>query len=606
MDWQRLGHAELSSGASTIDTGTFEASTYLQVIIHTVGGASCKQTVQFNGDSSGSAGSSGKYFYRASYNGGSYSDSVKQIRMMVQGNSTSNDAFGKININNISGREKVCFSQACEVASGASNAPERSIIFSKWIETTGQITSIQVKSDTGNNFGTGSYITVFGATGDTVTDEKQTLADATVTTSPTPTLSDDFSGTDDWTDSDSSNTGVNTTTDLIDFTIDSSADTTTYDLTTVSNTAWVLRFKVKWLTKNTNTYATFGISDNTSAPNVSQDIISMQWRHDGSNKWYGSHDSDGSAPNGLHKDNLVSFDPTTSTDYYFEIVRQTATTYIVRRYSDSTYGTVSDSASGTCASTTQTLRYIKFAGWTDCNATSTAEIDDVKFYNGITAVTSTTTSLAPPVNTRYEEVDTRKIYRATSVGFPDGSSGSGSDWTEVAFDSTTAVNNATATGNVVSRSSGSDWTSYIRSSVHYLDPSEGGGEVYFTTSASNNISMGLEKTPFNSAPSAVYTSRDYSFHTTSSTNNIYESGSDYQGTAWSSNNDEFRITMDSDGLVKYYWRTDSSASWTLERTSNVTASGKYYVSVSPQNASITATCYIKSDSATAWKERGSA
>ena len=64
--------------------------------------------------------------------------------------------------------------------------------------------------------------------------------------------------------------------------------------------------------------------------------------------------------------------------------------------------------------------------------------------------------------------------------------------------------------------------------------------------------------------------------------------------------------MDSDGLVKYYWRTDSSASWTLERTSNVTASGKYYVSVSPANTSITATCYIKSDSATAWKERGSA
>jgi len=69
------------------------------------------------------------------------------------------------------------------------------------------------------------------------------------TTTPTPTLSDDFSGTDDWTDSDSSNTGVNTTTDLIDFTIDSSADTTTYDLTTVSNTAWVLRFKVKWTNK---------------------------------------------------------------------------------------------------------------------------------------------------------------------------------------------------------------------------------------------------------------------------------------------------------------------------------------------------------------------
>ena len=389
MDWQRLGHAELSSGASTIDTGTFEASTYLQVIIHTVGGASCKQTVQFNGDSSGSAGSSGKYFYRASYNGGSYSDSVNQIRMMVQGNSTSNDAFGKININNISGREKVCFSQACEVASGASNAPQRSIIFSKWTETTGQITSIQVKSDTGNNFGTGSYITVFGVTGDTVTDEKTTLTNV-------------------------------------------------------------------------------------------------------------------------------------------------------------------------------------------------------------------------PANTRYEEYNTRKIFRAKQVGFASGSSGSGSDWTEVAFDSSTAVNNATASGNVVSRSSGSGWDSYIRSSVHYLDPSEGGGEVYFTVSSSSTSSVGLEKSPYNQYPSAVYTSRDYSFHTTTATNNMYEKTSDYDGTDWNNATNEWRITMDSAGLVKYYYRVNSSGSWNLERTSTVTASGKYYVSVSPPNTSTNSTCFIKSSSAIAWKERGSA
>ena len=133
MGWERLAHAELSSGAATIDTGTFAANTHLRVIIHTVGGASCKQTVQFNNDSSGSAGTSGNYFYRASYNGGSYSDSVNQIRMMVQGNSTSNDAFGNIQISNISGREKVCFIQSCEGASGGGNAPERSIIFSKCI-----------------------------------------------------------------------------------------------------------------------------------------------------------------------------------------------------------------------------------------------------------------------------------------------------------------------------------------------------------------------------------------------------------------------------------------------------------------------------------------
>lgn len=221
--------------------------------------------------------------------------------------------------------------------------------------------------------------------------------------------------------------------------------------------------------------------------------------------------------------------------------------------------------------------------------------------NGIEDEKTTITNI--PANTRYEEVDTRKIYRSKSVGFPSGTSGSGSNWTEVAFDSSTAVNNATASGNVVSRSSGSDWTSYIRSSTHYLDPSEGGGEVYFTVSDNSHGSVGLEKSPYNSHPSGVYQSRDYSFHTTSATNNIYESTSSYDGTDWNNATNEWRITMDSAGLVKYYYRVNSSGSWNLERTSTVTASGKYYVSAS-SHSSASCTCYIKSSSAISWKERG--
>jgi hypothetical protein len=210
--------------------------------------------------------------------------------------------------------------------------------------------------------------------------------------------------------------------------------------------------------------------------------------------------------------------------------------------------------------------------------------------------------------TRFYETDTRKIYRAKSVGFANGTSGSGSDWTEVAFDSSTSANNGTASGNVVTRSSypsSGDWTSYIRSSTHYLDPSEGGGEVYFTVSNNTHVSMGLEKSPYNSHPSDVYQSKDYSFHTTTATNNIYESTSYYDGTDWNNATNEWRITMDSAGEVKYYYRANSSSSWNLERTSTVTASGKYYVSVSVYSTA-SCTCYIKSDATIAWKERGTA
>ena len=212
-----------------------------------------------------------------------------------------------------------------------------------------------------------------------------------------------------------------------------------------------------------------------------------------------------------------------------------------------------------------------------------------------------------PVGTRYEETDTRKIFRRAAGDENVGTSGTDSNWAEVVFDNSTIANNAQATGNAVSRSSGSGWDSYIRSSVNKLSPATGGGEVYFTQSASGNSSFGLEKAPFNSAPSAVYTSRDYSFHTTSSTNNMYEGSNDFQGTAYTGSTNEFRITMDSDGEVNYYWRSGNSGSWTNERVpSNVTASGDYYVSVSPDSTGKTIYCYIKSSANPSWKEKGTA
>ena len=223
----------------------------------------------------------------------------------------------------------------------------------------------------------------------------------------------------------------------------------------------------------------------------------------------------------------------------------------------------------------------------------------------VATIDEKTTLTNVPENTQYRETDTRKIYRAKSVGFASGTSGSGSDWTEVAFDSSTATNGASASGNVVTRTGSASWNAYIRSTTHYLDPSEGGGEVYFTVSNNTHGSVGLEKTPFNSHPTGTYQNADYSFHTTTATNNMYESTTSYDGTDWNNATNEWRITMDSAGLVKYYYRVNSSGSWNLERTSTVTASGKYYVTASP-NSSASCTCYIKSDAAIAWKERGTA
>ena len=213
----------------------------------------------------------------------------------------------------------------------------------------------------------------------------------------------------------------------------------------------------------------------------------------------------------------------------------------------------------------------------------------------ISALAADTKPTNVETNSILVEKDTGRRYWFDLGVEPKGTSGTGGDWAEVSFNASSAVGGATTSGNVVTRTSGSGWNSYIRSN-EYISPSTGGGEIYFTHSNTANVSVGLEKSPFNSAPTAVYTGKDYSFHTTNASNNMYEGTSDYAGTAWASATNEFRITMDSAGLVKYYWRSGSSGTWTLERTSTVTASGDYYMAVSP--ASGTTTCFIKGTPAT--------
>ena len=220
---------------------------------------------------------------------------------------------------------------------------------------------------------------------------------------------------------------------------------------------------------------------------------------------------------------------------------------------------------------------------------------DFKFYSGVTTPPAKPTNVQD--NSILVEKDTARRYWFDSGVEPTGTSGTGGDWAETSFNNSTIANNMSASGNVVTRTTGSGWNAYIRSNES-ISPSTGGGEIYFTQSTSDNCSVGLEKSPFNDAPTAVYTGKDYSFHTTNASNNIYEHTSDYAGSDWANATNEFRITMDSAGLVKYYFRSGNSGSWTLDRTSTVTASGDYYMTVSNSNSTPDITCYIKGTPAT--------
>ena len=184
---------------------------------------------------------------------------------------------------------------------------------------------------------------------------------------------------------------VNGSTDVMDFNVigDTSNDSISYDLTSVSDTAWVLDFDINFATIVQGAghgVVWIGLSDLDSATgqNTTQNFIGVDlqpWTN-----WFGC-DTDG-AVLPTTGDESVSGALVVNTDYYFRITRVDATHYKVVRYSDSDRTEVTGVSNGTCTSTTDTLRYIVVRNIIVSSGTgsATGTIDNVKFWDGISVV----------------------------------------------------------------------------------------------------------------------------------------------------------------------------------------------------------------------------
>ena len=251
---------------------------------------------------------------------------------------------------------------------------------------------------------------------------------------PAPTFEDDFSGADNWTDS-GSTPSVNTSTDVIDFesaTTNNIKAQTTYDLTSTSDTKWVLRCKlnVTTFTQPSTEYHRFfiGLSSSTSNLNTSEDAIGLKYELGaGSLDRLVAIDTNGSTIRATTGDN---FTHTSAVEtLYVEIVRQSATTYDVNLRSGSHSGTLVEAKTGlTTGSGTTGLRYIKIASYSDHagNGELSGTIDDVEFYNDVTTPTPATWNV--PSKTPAEIGDLKVHYDAT-VGVT-ASSNSVSAWAD--------------------------------------------------------------------------------------------------------------------------------------------------------------------------------
>ena len=214
----------------------------------------------------------------------------------------------------------------------------------------------------------------------------------------TPDFSDDFTSYADQTSADNSWIPANTTqarvnisTDVIDFDfrVQSASDEHIYhDLGyNVSDTNWILQFKINLTTTDDNTRSWWGLSSVSTHQNTSQDFIGLLIHETSSVMYFKTCDADGIALP-TSGDNQTTITISDSTNYWVRIIRTSSTSYKINIYSDA-YTTLLETVYGTCASTTTGLRYISFLNRNDFSDPTTnliGTIDDVKFYNGISQI----------------------------------------------------------------------------------------------------------------------------------------------------------------------------------------------------------------------------
>lgn len=155
---------------------------------------------------------------------------------------------------------------------------------------------------------------------------------------------------------------------------------------------WTLRFKLIIDTATvidvTSSQLFMTVSDTEAVDDTTaEDYIGMRMVLNNANDSFRMRDGDGIAPVGGGDDVIMSTTLTgnVGTPLFIEIKRTSATTYQGTIYSDSNFRNILETALGSCTSTTDGLRFLKFFKFSSAGTTSDLDgtIDDVEFYNGV-------------------------------------------------------------------------------------------------------------------------------------------------------------------------------------------------------------------------------
>ena len=156
--WEELKSVSLSSGADTLDSGSFTSKKYLWIQAFIPEGAAHQGYIYFNNDTGAN------YSRRGSINGGSdiSTDSDNEINWSHDTNSAK---YLNMFVINKSDEDKLCIAEYTDYNSaGAGNAPNRIEWVYKWVNTSAQISSVKLYNNqaSSNDFPSGTLLKVWG------------------------------------------------------------------------------------------------------------------------------------------------------------------------------------------------------------------------------------------------------------------------------------------------------------------------------------------------------------------------------------------------------------------------------------------------------------
>ncbi len=157
--WDELASADLSGGASdTLDSGSFTAKKYLWIQIYTIG-TNTEQQFRFNSDSGNN------YASRRSFDGGAdtLTPSSDKTKINATGSAGAGCFCNCFVVNNSANEKLAIAQQVAAITAGSGAVPARSEAVFKWANTVDQITSVQGINNGVGDFGTASFIKVWGS-----------------------------------------------------------------------------------------------------------------------------------------------------------------------------------------------------------------------------------------------------------------------------------------------------------------------------------------------------------------------------------------------------------------------------------------------------------